>query len=62
MGESLNYYYAVDENDIPLAPCGVTFSIGDRMIFTAPLTGEAPAAVCSVGGDPGTWLKEADLA
>jgi len=44
------------------APAVGTWVAGDRAEFTAPAAGAAPGAVCTTGGNPGTWKDEASLA
>ena len=44
------------------APTTGTWIAGDRARYTAPAAGAAPGAVCTTGGNPGTWKAEASLA
>lgn len=43
------------------APTLGTWSVGDRIINSAPAVGQPKAWVCTVAGTPGTWVSEGNL-
>jgi len=67
-GEQDVAYIARRDNDrmtllnVTAAPAAGTWIAGDRAEFTAPAAGAAPGAVCTTGGNPGTWKAQASLA
>jgi hypothetical protein len=40
---------------------GVVFNIGDRIVNSSPAVGSPKAWVCTVAGNPGTWVSEGNL-
>ncbi|WP_292503195.1 right-handed parallel beta-helix repeat-containing protein [Mesorhizobium sp.] len=48
--------------ELAAAPTVGTWAAGDRAEFAAPAAGAAPGAVCTAGGNPGTWNAQAAIA
>jgi len=46
----------------PAAATGTIFQVGDRIFNTAPANAVPDGWVCTTGGDPGIWVKMANLA
>lgn len=48
--------------ELAAAPAVGTWAAGDRAEFPAPAAAAAPGAVCTAGGNPGTWNAQAAIA
>ncbi|TJU85579.1 MAG: right-handed parallel beta-helix repeat-containing protein [Mesorhizobium sp.] len=48
--------------ELAAAPTVGTWAAGDRAEYPAPAAGASPGAVCTAGGNPGTWNAQAALA